>query len=131
ALAIMTAALSPRIEALVSYYPALSDMAGYTAGRAGGWPHIFADPERRTPAALATAAYYDTSVFARHVAAPGFYTFGFNDTTCPPTTTMAVYNTIAAPKTLLLAEDTSHYTYTEQTSAAWDWVMARLTSPQP
>lgn len=41
ALAIVTAALDPRIKGLVSFYPALCDLNGYVHGRAGGWPHLF------------------------------------------------------------------------------------------
>ena len=37
ALAIVTAALDPRIKGLVSFYPALCDLNGYVHGRAGGW----------------------------------------------------------------------------------------------
>ena len=42
-LAIMTAALDPRVIALASDYPAMSDHFGYLKGPVGGWPHIFAD----------------------------------------------------------------------------------------
>ena len=41
ALAIVTAALDPRVKYLAAYYPALSDLTGYLQGRAGGWPHYF------------------------------------------------------------------------------------------
>lgn len=122
-LSIIIAGLDKRVKGLVSYYPAMSDMAGYTAGRAGGWPHTLKDKKYHTPQILNTLAYFDVSSFAREVNVPGFYTFGYNDMVCPPTTTMSVYNVIDAPKELRIAETTAHYAYAEQGAAAWNWVM--------
>lgn len=122
-LSIILAGIDPRVKGLVSYYPAMSDMTGYTAGRAGGWPHTLKDKKFQTPAILNTIPYFDVSSFAREVKVPGFYTFGYNDMVCPPTSTYSVYNVINAPKELEIAETTEHYAYTEQGSAAWNWVM--------
>ena len=123
ALSIIVAGLDSRVKGLVSYYPALCDMAGYAYGRAGGWPHMFKTEINRTPDKLKTAGYYDVVNFARQVKVPGFYTFGYNDMVCPPTTTSCAYNVINAPKELFVAETTGHYAYAEQTNAAWRWVM--------
>ena len=122
-LSIIVAGLDPRVKGLVSYYPAMSDMAGYTAGRAGGWPHTLKDKKYHTEDIVNTLAYYDVSSFAREVKVPGFYTFGYNDMVCPPTTTMSVYNVIDAPKELKIAETTAHYAYPEQGYDAWRWVI--------
>jgi hypothetical protein len=65
-------------------------------------------------------------MFARQVNVPGFYSWGYNDMTCPPTTTFAAYNVITAPKTLLLAEETAHWNYPEQTEASWQWIMQQF-----
>jgi cephalosporin-C deacetylase len=125
ALSIVTAGLDSRIKALAASYPALSDMAGYTAERAGGWPHMFraagAD-SHRTAEKLATAAYYDVVNFARRVKAPGLYTWGYNDQTCPPTSMYAAYNVIGAPKQLMLALETGHGRVPEQTDAVNRWL---------
>ncbi|WP_332912093.1 acetylxylan esterase [Algoriphagus boritolerans] len=62
ALAIVTAALDPRINYLTAMYPALSDMTGYLHGRAGGWPHVFAGNNLQNfnnPKTLETIGYYD------------------------------------------------------------------------
>ncbi len=122
-LSIIIAGLDPRVKALVSYYPAMSDMAGYSGNRAGGWPHTLKDKKYHTPEILKTLSYYDVSSFAREVKVPGFYTFGYNDMVCPPTTTYSVYNVIDAPKQLMVAETTAHYAYAEQGYAAWNWVI--------
>jgi cephalosporin-C deacetylase-like acetyl esterase len=129
ALAIVTAALDSRIKGLSSFYPALCDVTGYLKGRAGGWPHMFNAAGRElnsTPQKLATIAYYDVVNFARQVKVPGFYSWGYNDTTCPPTTTFAAYNVINAPKTLMLAEETGHWHYPEQTEASWQWMLQQF-----
>lgn len=122
ALAIVTAGLDSRVKGLVSFYPALCDMAGYDKGRAGGWPHMMKSEENRTPEKMQTIRYYDVVNFARQVKVPGFYTFGYNDMVCPPTTTYSTYNVINAPKELFVAESTAHYAYGEQWDAAWNWV---------
>lgn len=122
ALSIVTAGLDPRVKALASYYPALSDMAGYVQGRAGGWPHAFRPKENRTKEKLETAAFYDVVNFARRVKAPGLYSWGYNDEACPPTSTYAAYNVITAPKSLLLALETGHWTVPEQTERVSAWL---------
>ncbi|MDR3719330.1 MAG: acetylxylan esterase [Bryobacteraceae bacterium] len=125
ALSIVTAALDPRVKRLAAYYPALSDMPGYLQGRAGGWPHMFkaegAD-SHRTKEKIESAAYYDVVNFARRIKVPGMYSWGFNDETCPPTTTFAAYNSITAPKQLVIALETGHWTVKEQTDVVDAWI---------
>jgi cephalosporin-C deacetylase len=131
ALTITTAGLDPRVTALAPYYPALSDMAGYLKGRAGGWPHLFKDEKdgHRTEAKIRTAAYYDVVNFARRVKAPGLYSWGWNDEVCPPTSMHAAYNVVAAPKELLLAVETGHNTVPEQTAKVDRWIDAQAGKP--
>ena len=128
ALTITTAGLDPRVTALAPYYPALSDMTGYVKGRAGGWTHIFREEKdgHRTPAKIRTAAYYDVVNFARRVKAPGLYSWGWNDEVCPPTSTYAAYNVVTAPKELLLAVETGHFTVPEQTEKVDRWIEAQV-----
>jgi cephalosporin-C deacetylase-like acetyl esterase len=128
ALTITTAGLDPRVTALAPYYPALSDMAGYLKGRAGGWPHLFKDEKdgHRAPAKVRTAAYYDVVNFARRVKAPGLYSWGWNDEVCPPTSMHAAYNVVTAPKQLLLAAETGHNTVPEETAKVDRWIDARV-----
>ena len=59
ALALITAGLDTRVTACVANHPALSDMAGYKAGRAGGYPHFFRVAGMDTADKLNTMAYYD------------------------------------------------------------------------
>jgi cephalosporin-C deacetylase-like acetyl esterase len=129
ALSITTAALDPRIKYLTAYYPALSDMTGYLEGRAGGWPHLFAGGNlafQNKPDKIAAIGYYDVVNFARVLRTPGYYTLGFNDETCPPTSMYAAYNQIKAPKELFVVPETGHWTFPEQNNKLNDWMLEKL-----
>ncbi|MDQ3290658.1 MAG: acetylxylan esterase [Bacteroidota bacterium] len=133
ALSIITAALDNRVKFLAAYYPALSDLTGYLNGRAGGWPHLFNKDNYAFNAKkdkIETSKYYDVVNFARLLKIPGFYSWGFNDETCPPTSMYAAYNVIKAPKELFLALDTGHWTYPEQGEKANSWLQAKLQKKQ-
>jgi cephalosporin-C deacetylase len=125
-LAIATAALDSRVTALAAFYPAYCDVTGYLHGRAGGWPHMFRDRAAgyTTPEKIATTAYYDTVNFAKRVKVPGFYLWGYNDRTCPPTSMFAAYNVITAPKHLVLALEMGHIGLPlEQAALAENWLL--------
>jgi cephalosporin-C deacetylase-like acetyl esterase len=129
ALSIITAALDPRVKYLAAFYPALSDVTGYLKGRAGGWPHLFDKnnlPFNNIKEKMETVKYYDVVNFARLLKVPGFYSWGFNDETCPPTSMYASYNTITAPKELYLALETGHWTYPEQREKFNNWIIGKL-----
>jgi cephalosporin-C deacetylase-like acetyl esterase len=121
ALSIATAALDPRIKFLAPIHPALCDLGGFLKKRAGGWPHYF----RYAPPAsgeVETLSYYDVANFAKRLKAPGLYSWGLNDVTCPPTSMYAAYNVITAPKELRLYTDSGHWIYPEQQAATSQWL---------
>lgn len=126
ALSIVTAALHPEVDFLASFYPALSDVSGYLHGRAGGWPRMFATPDAQPAidrkAAIRTMRYYDVVNFARRIRVKGFYTYGFNDNTCPPTSVAAALNVITAPKQIVIAPDSYHWRYAETHQQAIRWM---------
>ena len=129
ALSIITAALDPRVKYLAADYPALSDLTGYLKGRAGGWPHMFDKnnlPYNNAKEKMETIKYYDVVNFARLVKVPGYYTWGYNDETCPPTSMYAAYNVIKAPKELFLALETGHWLYPEQRERSSEWIVQKL-----
>jgi cephalosporin-C deacetylase-like acetyl esterase len=126
ALSIVTAGLDPRVKLLAAYYPALADVTGYLNARAGGWPHMFRDEKRRLAQRIANVGYYDVVNFARRVKAPGLYSWGFNDETCPPTSMYAAYGVIPGEKSLLLALETGHWTTPEQVKRVNGWLEERL-----
>ncbi len=126
ALSIITAGLDSRVTACVANHPALSDMAGYKAGRAGGYPHFFRTAGMDTPEKLRTMAYYDVVNFARFVTADTYLTWGFNDDTCPPTTSYAVYNTLACPKEALITPINEHWTSEATEFGHLEWIQRHL-----
>jgi cephalosporin-C deacetylase-like acetyl esterase len=129
ALSIVTAGLDPRIKYLAAYFPALCDLTGDLHGRAGGWPHYFEGRNlqfNNKKDKIATCAYFDVVNFAKQLKVPGFYTWGYNDDTCPPTSMYAAYNAIHAQKTLYLALDTGHWEYPEQNEKLNNWVLEML-----
>lgn len=130
ALSIVTAGLDKRVKWLGAYYPALCDVTGYLNGRAGGWPHLFAGDNlayNNKPDRIRTTGYYDVVNFARLVNVPGYYSWGFNDETCPPTSMYAAYNVIPGPKMLdTKFLETGHWTFPEQTEKMTTWLLAQL-----
>jgi cephalosporin-C deacetylase len=130
ALSIVTATLDSRVKCLSAFYPALCDVTGYLQNRAGGWPHIFADKtkwaKRSHQDKIETMRYYDVVNFAKRLKVPGFYSWGFNDDVCPPTSFYAAFNTITAPKTLKVVPEIAHWTYPEQNQERLNWMLAFL-----
>ena len=126
ALSIMTAALDHRITCLAPVHPALCDHEGFLQQRAGGWPHYYHTYGFPTEQEKQTARYYDTANFARLLNVPGWYSWGYNDEVCPPTSMYAAYNAITAPKELHLYLETGHYWYQEQWEEWQQWIIQQL-----
>jgi cephalosporin-C deacetylase len=82
--------------------------------------------KNRTPEKIATSKYFDTVNFARRLKTPGFYTFGYQDEICPPTTMFAAYNTIAAPKKLLIEKQVGHRLNEKQRGSVDEWIVSLL-----
>lgn len=126
ALSVITASLDERIDYLAAIYPALADLTGYLDNRAGGWPHMFRNSFTNKPEKIETSKYYDVVNFARFIKVPGWYSWGYNDVTCPPTSMYPVYNVIKAPKELHLFQETGHWTFPEQRQMRDSWLYDRL-----
>lgn len=127
ALAIVTAGLDPRVTLCVANHPALSDMAGYVEpGRTGGYPHFVRMNGMLTPEKVKTIAYYDVVNFARLVKAESYLTWGYCDTTCPPTTSYAVWNTLACPKESLITPINEHWTSETTEQGHMKWIKKHL-----
>ncbi len=128
ALAIIAAGLDSRVTQCVANHPALSDMAGYAAkGGTGGYPHFCRQPQiLSNKDCLNTLAYFDVVNFARYVKAPTYLTWGYNDVTCSPTTSYAVWNTLKCTKESLLTPINEHWTTTETNRGQMEWIKAHL-----
>jgi cephalosporin-C deacetylase-like acetyl esterase len=131
-LSLVTTGLDPRVTGTALFYPGFCDVTGYMHGRAGGWPHLFRPEEQSKPSAhadldkIATTGYYDAVNFAKRIKVPGFYSWGYNDETCPPTSMFAAYNVITAPKQLVLALEMGHALQPEQTERGNAWLEAQV-----
>lgn len=126
ALSLVTAALDERVTACAANHPALSDMAGYLANRAGGWPHLNRQNQMLTPEKVATLQYYDVVNFARRIKCPVRMTWGYNDNTCPPTTSYIVWNLITAPKDALVTPINEHWTSEETERSHMEWLRSKM-----
>lgn len=128
ALSIIAAGLDSRVTQCVANHPALSDMAGYAAkGGTGGYPHFCRQPQiLSNKDCLNTLAYFDVVNFARYVKAPTYLTWGYNDVTCPPTTSYAVWNTLKCTKESLLTPINEHWTTAETNRGQMEWIKAHL-----
>ncbi len=125
ALTIVTAGLDKRVTGIAAFYPALCDLTGYLHNRAGGWPHTFSEKYakvNRTPAKIETASYYDVVNFARNITVPGFYSTGYNDHTCPPTSVFSALNVINAPKNIVITPISGHWRFPESNDKATEWL---------
>ena len=126
ALAIVTAGLDERVTLCVANHPALSDMAGFKAERADGYPHFSRTPGMGTPEKIKTMSYYDVVNFARLVKAHTYITWGFNDDVCPPTTSYAAYNVLTCPKEALITPINEHWTSEVTERGHLDWILEHL-----
>jgi cephalosporin-C deacetylase-like acetyl esterase len=126
ALSMVAAALDSRVTQCIVNHPALSDMAAYSAGRTGGYPHFNRVEGMFNDKTLRTMAYYDVVNFARHITCDTYMTWGYNDDTCPPTTSYAVWNTLTCPKEALLTPVNEHWTSDETEYRQMEWMLKKL-----
>ena len=127
-LSIVTTALDPRVKYFVCFYPALCDHMGYLYDRAGGWPHMF-DRTRayfRTAERSLNSRYYDAANFARLIRVPGFFSWGYNDLSCPITSMYSAYNVVTAPKELVLELRNGHRRSERQNRLADAWMLRQF-----
>ena len=77
--------------------PAMCDHSGCLGDRRSGWPALYSrEDNRKNPAYAKCASYYDGAYFARRITCPIWINTGFADTTCPPSSVFAAYNSIPA-----------------------------------
>lgn len=126
ALSVMTAALDSRVTFFAAIHPALCDHRAHLSNVAGGWPHYFFYFPNPTKERMASADYYDTVNFATRLNAKGWFSWGYNDEVCPPTSMYAAYNAVTAPKELHLYLETGHFWYQEQYEEWNNWLCQQL-----
>ena len=62
------------------------------------FPGIVGFDDTVIPQVVNAVRYYDAVNFAARTKAPGFFTVGFIDTTCPPSSVYAAYNALRSRK---------------------------------
>jgi cephalosporin-C deacetylase-like acetyl esterase len=130
ALSFTTAVLNPKVKCLYANYPALCDLTGYLNGRGGGWPHFFRGENdaniKDVKAIVDNLKYFDVVNFARKVKVPVKVAFGYNDTTCCPTSIFSAINVVTSPIELLIYNEIGHYTYPELEKDHGRWILEQL-----
>ena len=106
--ALAAAGLDPRVTLFVAGVPAMCDHTGGEVHRIAGWPKFLPTGQPADPAVREAVRYFDGVNFAARARARGFFTVGFIDTTCPPTTVYAAYNALTAPKRIFDDLPTGH-----------------------
>lgn len=98
--AIAAAGLDARVTFFAAGVPAGCDHSGMMANRIAGWPKIVPMKDSKPDQAVLEAyRYIDCMNFATRTKAAGaYFTVGFIDTTCPPTSVYAAYNQLGIPK---------------------------------
>ncbi len=129
ALSVITTSLEKRIKYFVALCPAMCDFTGYLNNRAGGWPHYFDKPEsyqNNKDRMVKALSYYDVVNFAKRIQVPGFFSWGFNDETTPPTSFYSAYNSIKSPKQVFVIPNGIHKIYPPQTEKTYSWLTSNL-----
>ena len=85
-----------------------------------GWPRWvqLSNNQPVNPAASEAAQYYDMCHFATRIKVRTFVNVGFIDTTCPPSSVYAMYNSLAGPKKMHHDIPTGHAVPPETTAEA-------------
>jgi len=105
----VTAALCPRITALLASVPAGCDMLGPDVGRAPGWPMWYnAVNGKATNAVHEASRYYDVVNFASRITCSVLVGVGMIDQTCPPAGVFAAFNQVMGPKEIVLLPKAGH-----------------------
>lgn len=126
ALSMIAASLDSRVTFFAALHPALCDHEAFLQKRAGGWPHYLYNKNTGDKPDVGTLRYYDVANFARYISVPGWFSWGYNDEVCPPTSLYSAYNQVEAPKELRLYLESGHYWYQEQWEEWQGWLKKQL-----
>jgi cephalosporin-C deacetylase-like acetyl esterase len=101
---LVTAALNPRITAVVVNVPAGADAAAALHERDAGYPFW----DTTNPRVMETAAYFDVVNFASRIHVPSMLAMGFLDKVAPSVGIWTAFNQIAGPKEAVPMIDSPH-----------------------
>ena len=109
--AIVAAGLDKRITFIASHIAALCDLGAISINRANGWPRDHAKLDKNgnyDKNIVENMRYMDAANFAAITNADAFFSIGYADVVCPPTTTYAAYNQIKGKKQMFVTVDMGH-----------------------
>jgi cephalosporin-C deacetylase len=134
ALALACAALEPRVRAVASVFPFLSDfrrvwemdLANDAYAELRQWLRRF-DPTHADIEGMWTRlGYIDVQHLAPRVRGEVLMVTGLMDTICPPSTQFAAYNKIAAPKRMELYPDFEHENMPGRDDLVLDFLVEKI-----
>lgn len=120
-LALASAALEPRVKAVVSVFPFLCDyqrvweldLAEQAYEELRSWFRCFDPRHERVDEVFATLGYIDVQHLAPRIEATVLMVTGLMDKICPPSTQFAAFNRIRSEKKVLAYPDYEHEDYPE------------------
>jgi cephalosporin-C deacetylase len=127
-LVLATAALDPRIKAVVARIPFLCNMRVAATINGSLANTLLTRYNALTPQNLNTFDYFDPVNLARRIQAPTFMCAGGKDTTCPPQTIRPVFDNLAGVKVLAIYPNMDHPSGTDSHAVeafyemGWDWM---------
>ena len=106
---VVTAALCPRVSAIMILEPAGCGNTAQQIGRGWGWPYWQAhatgpDADR----IMDTSRYFDAINFAHRVKCPALVGPGLMETTCPASNVFALCNRLAGPVEVVVLPEAGH-----------------------
>jgi cephalosporin-C deacetylase len=112
--AFVTAALHPKVTAMIANVPAGCDATGVGAdgkptGRAAGWPYWVPQAKGRdVNKVVATSRYFDAVSFARRVKVPALVSMGLIDESCPPAAVLGACNVLQGKVERVILPKSNH-----------------------
>ncbi|MDD5351141.1 MAG: acetylxylan esterase [Chthoniobacteraceae bacterium] len=105
----VTAALNPKITAVLANVPAGCDNTGAEAGRNPGWPYWKNHTQGRdAKKVMETSRYFDAMNFAARIHCPTLVGMGLIDVTSPASGVFSAFNQIKAPKEIVVIPNSPH-----------------------
>ena len=99
----VTAALHPKVSAVLACVPAGCDLNGPEAGRIPGWPMWHWNTKGKDEAKVrGVARYFDVVNFAPRITCPVLVGAGLIDTVCPPPGIFSACNQLKCPKEVVV-----------------------------
>ena len=125
-LSLVCGALHPKVTFVGVVHAAMCDHTASLHGKACGWPHYFYGQKQPDAKKVAVSGYFDGVNFARRLAIPSWFSFGYNDEVVPPNSAYATYNVAKGLRSLSLYPAMGHFWFQEQWDEWQEWLATQL-----